>query len=134
MNLNEDTSRDAALITLTEKIVESGGKVSDAMGLMGENLIELSEAENRVEDKLDKLRVEMLKSHETALTEFSSQMKKINTFMEKLEASGLLEFVKTIKKFLSIITIAIISGAAWLIFNGLLKFYVTVILKSSVPH
>jgi len=127
----EDT-RDSALITLTEKIVESGGKVSDAVGLMGENLIELAGAEKRVEDKLDKMRVETQKCHEETLREFTGQMKLINAFIIKIEQCGLIEFVKTTKKFLSVVTIAIIGGIVWLIFNAALKFYVSTLAVHAI--
>ena len=131
--MSEENNRDAALIALTEKIVESGGKVSDAVGLMGENLVELAEAENRVEDKLDEMRIEIQKTHQETLKEFTGQMKVINDFILKMEQCGIIEFVKNTKKFFSIITIAIISGIAWLFFNAGLKLYISVISKAAAP-
>jgi len=118
-----DNTRDSALITLTEKIVESGGRVSDAVGLMGENLVQLADAEKRVEDKLDLMRVESQRCHEETLREFTGQMKIINAFIIKMDQCGLVEIVKAAKKFFSVITFAIVGGIVWLVFNAALKFY-----------
>lgn len=122
-----DDTRDAALITLTEKIVESGGKVSDAVGLMGENLVELAAASNRVEDRLERMQGDIQKTHQETLSEFTNQMKIINAFIQKMEQCGIIEFVKATKKFFSIVTIAIVGGVAWLLFNGALRIYVTML-------
>lgn len=125
-----ESNRDVALITLTEKIVESSNKVSGAVTLMSENITELSESERRTEEKIDRVRKEARVLNQQTLAEFTKQMEVLTIFISEIKDTGIIPFIKTAKRTMTVIITSLIGGIAWLIFQGALKLYVEVYLKS----
>lgn len=125
-----DEKNNGALVTLTEKIVENGSKVSGAVTLMSENLMELADAEKRTEDKTDKLRKELRVSHKQTIEEFTKQIKVLNDFISEIRETGIVSFIKTAKRLMFALIVSAIGGITWLVLNGVLKLYIEVMLKS----
>jgi len=125
-----DERDSGALIALTEKIVENGSKVSGAVTLMSENLMELADAEKRTEEKTDKLRKELRVSHKQTIEEFTTQIKVLNDFITEIRQTGIISFIKTAKRLMFALIVSAIGGITWLVLNGVLKLYIDVMLKS----
>jgi len=125
----EETNQEA-LVLLTEKIVESGGRVSSTMSVMSDNVVELAEIEKRIESKVGKLRKETLICHQETLEEFTTQMKRINGFLDKIDETGIINLIKTLKRLAFAISASIIGAISWLVLNSVLKFYVDAVLRA----
>lgn len=126
----EELDRESALIALTEKIVESGSKVSGAVTIMSENLMELSDSEKRTEEKVDKVRKEIRILNQQTLDSFTTQMKIITQFIQEIKDTGIIPFIKTAKRLMFVLISSMIGGIAWIIIQGALKLYIELYLKS----
>jgi len=127
---------DLVLVELTEKIVENNNSVSSVVNLMSENLVELVEAQERMENKIDDAQVSAEVNQEKLtqlntdmqdikkkIEDFKRQIDYIETVGKKIEESEILKFAVNVKKAVfAIITTAAI-GVAIVLLKDFIIFY-----------
>lgn len=121
---------DLVLVELTQKIVENNNSVSTAVTLMGENIIELAESQERIENKIDDACtfVEELNSSVKSNAEDLSSLKKTVEASAKtlkaLDELKVLDLIKNIKKLIIAVIFTAATSILWFILKDLIFFYI----------
>jgi len=117
---------DLVLVELTEKIVDNNNSVSAAVSLMGENIVELSESQERIENKIDDVCefCENLTENVSKNTTDLFDLKESAKILKQIDELKVLDLIKTVKRLIVAFIITAITSVVWFVIKDLILMYI----------